>query len=77
MHLSIKLVIIFLIIGICALIIELIIGSLSSSTPKKDECKYCPNSSSKLGELCSDSPGKSFQQYAVSTDSNVCADAGK
>lgn len=42
-----------------------------------DTCPYCNGSTSQLGELCTDSEVKSFHQYAVSTDSNVCAKTGR
>lgn len=44
------------------------------------DCQFCttwPQASNQLGQLCTESPLGTYRHYAVSTDSNVCAPAGK
>ncbi|KAI2810184.1 hypothetical protein BLOT_001342 [Blomia tropicalis] len=52
----------------------------STRTPPTEErrCYYCSHGNqSKLGDICSPSELGKYHQFAISTDSNVCAPAGK
>lgn len=66
-------------VGILTVIVvsTVLIVKKTSNKPNKPDCPYCPGSTSKLGELCTKSVVHSYTKYAVSTDSNVCANAGK
>lgn len=66
-------------VGILTVIVvsTVLIVKKTSNKPNKPDCPYCPGSTSKLGELCTKSEVHSYTKYAVSTDSNVCANTGK
>lgn len=74
-----KTVWILITVGILTVIVvsTVLIVKKTSNKPNKPDCPYCPGSTSKLGELCTKSEVHSYTKYAVSTDSNVCANAGK
>ena len=57
----------------CSLTAFLVLRSSSDA-----KCNACSKKNiSPLGEVCSDSPLGTYKNYAISTDSNVCAVAGE
>ena len=78
-----KKVIIYIVILIAVLLVALVsVLILTLGSDDYDDDHYpiyhCNNvNQSKLGEICSPSLMEEYRQYAISTDSNVCADTGK
>ncbi len=65
-------------LGLVVVVGAVVVFTRSSLSGSENTCFYCSyQNQSKLGEICSPSPLGAYSKYAVSTDSNVCAPAGK
>ena len=64
--------------AILVVVVVAVILVVTLRSKPEQTCYYCTGANqSKLGAICSPSPLGEYKQYAVSTDSNVCAPAGK
>jgi hypothetical protein len=71
-------VVVALALGIIVVALVLNFTLQTTEDPATAGCYFCSGpKQSQLGDICSPAEQGEYGQYAISTDSNVCANAGR